>query len=226
MSETLPPPAAAPPAPTPTPAPTPPNGGGPPNNGAAAAPERYVSEERLARLIEDANRGREAASALAAAQADAMTWRTKYDTARVLGPKAAQYPDLASDEVQDFIVEQHAKHAATAGDKAKPFAEWLADQETSPSPLLRPYLTQQAPGTPPPAPARQPPPSVVTPPVRTDSGAAPPPGIKAKYSHDEINEITRSGKFTGATAAAILRQQEAEGLIRNAEATIKAMGWG
>ena len=204
------PPAAQPPAAAPPPPARPPPqvvriehaapAGAPPNGD-----QRYVSAERLAKLTQ-ADKDRQVAeaataaaqTALAAAQAEAKALQRRYTTDTTMLAMAVEHPDFAHAEIRDFFSEQHDKYAGRTGEGAKSFAEWMAEQKATPSPLLRPYFAAApGPGAPPngapplpPLPALPPKGRpVVKPPLDVDVGANPPPQVRSRYTPEQVIEV-------------------------------------
>lgn len=51
-------------------------------------------------------------------------------------------PQLADPEVRGFVAERYGVYAASAGEKAQPFADWFKGQAEKPSPILAPFLAK------------------------------------------------------------------------------------
>lgn len=187
--------------------------------------DQRISEERkkadavraeLSTAMERINSLSQIESAKTAAEQEAAKWRRLYETDTPMLTIAPELPSLAHDEVRDFFRGQHDAHVSRAGDKAQPFAEWLASQRAQPSPLLAPYLSA------PPAadasgqvqaPAARPVARVAPPAVDTGAAAAN-PGIVARYSEAEIGAIFRTKPRSSEEYKRAEAQLRADGLIR------------
>lgn len=196
----------APPNPTPPPQALPDNG--------ARIPKARLDEES-AKRHEAETRATAAEAARLAAETKAAEMEAKarrMESRVVLAGVAATCPAIAHEDVQGFLIDQHAKYAADRGDKAKPFAEWVKDPDVQKSPLLAPYFVPVAVQAPP---ANPPPPLVRPPPTNPNNGvgATPPPPGDTGWTTERVQQAIDAGTYRQSRAE-ILADMLKRGHIR------------